>query len=211
MLCQLAAKLVERIELIVNKNVQRLGGEQILAIISSRVPNSLTSVKMNLITKEQVNHNHKLLDDYKRQFVTLTEKQFQVAIGVLLGDASLQSQDNGKTYRLKFEQGDNHKDYINHLYSIFFEWSLSPPRRQDRKNKKGHLVTTWTFQTFSHSAFLPLASIFLVGKNIATDNWKKGISENFVEKYMTPLVFAYWFMDDGGKMDYGKNSGKALF
>ena len=168
---------------------------------------------MKSISKEQVNLNpkdSKLLDEYKRQLVSLTPHQFQVALGVMLGDGSLQSQDNGKTYRLKFEQGDNHRDYIHHLYDVFSDWSLTPPKRQERRNKKGNLVITWTFQTLSHVALSPLAEIFFLRKDTVTGRWRKGIGEDFVEKHMTTVVLAYWFMDDGGKMDYGKNSGKGI-
>jgi hypothetical protein len=35
----------------------------------------------------------------------LSEVQWEAAIGLLLGDASLQTQNKGKTYRIKFEWG----------------------------------------------------------------------------------------------------------
>jgi len=37
----------------------------------------------------------------------------------MLGDASLQTQNNGKTYRMKFEWGDKNKAYIDHVYALF--------------------------------------------------------------------------------------------
>lgn len=37
-------------------------------------------------------------------------------------------------------------------------------------------------------------------------NNKKLISNNLVENYLTPRSLAYWFIDDGGKWDYNKNS-----
>ena len=49
----------------------------------------------------------------------LTVEQKQVLFGTLLGDAHLETQNNGRTYRVKFMQSDAHKAYIFHLYSIF--------------------------------------------------------------------------------------------
>ena len=42
-------------------------------------------------------------------------------LGLILGDASLNSGNNGKTYRLKFEWSDKHKAYIDYVYNIFDE------------------------------------------------------------------------------------------
>lgn len=160
---------------------------------------------MNPITKNEAKKSKTLLSGYKEQLSSLTEHQYQVAIGVLLGDASLHTQDGGKTYRLKFEQGNIHKDYIDHLYEIFDEWCLSLPASNERINKNDNTIQNWTFQTISHSAFVPLAEIFF-----STDSPKKRIEDDFVEKHLTPCSLAYWFMDDGGKMDYGKNEGKGI-
>ena len=165
---------------------------------------------MNTIRKDQIIQNRALLDTYKAQLSDLTDIQYQVAIGVLLGDASLQSQDGGKTYRLKFEQGDVHKDYIEHLYSVFDEWSLNSPIVKERTNANNKVVISWAFQTISHSAFLSLAKIFLCRLDPKTGSYKKSIKEDFGEKYLSPRSLAYWFMDDGGKMDYTKNEGKGI-
>ena len=46
--------------------------------------------------------NSKLLKEYKNTLHMLSKLQWEVAIGLMLGDASLQTQNNGKTYRMKF-------------------------------------------------------------------------------------------------------------
>lgn len=48
----------------------------------------------------------------------LSPKIQEIGLGVVLGDASLQNQDNGKTYRLKFEGGDKNRAYIQHLREV---------------------------------------------------------------------------------------------
>jgi hypothetical protein len=45
----------------------------------------------------------KKLKGYKESLVKLSQIQREAAIGLMLGDASLQSQNGGKTYRMKFE------------------------------------------------------------------------------------------------------------
>lgn len=117
----------------------------------------------------------------------------------MLGDASLQTQNKGKTYRMKFEWGDKNKLYAEHVHTIFNEWVLSPPHKKIRLNVNGNIVITRGFQTFNHSAFNPLKDLFLINKN-------KSIPNNLIKNHLTPRGLAYWWMDDGGKLDYNKNS-----
>ena len=145
--------------------------------------------------------NSAKLKEYKDSLIELTIEQKEAIIGLMLGDASLQSQNKGKTYRIKFEWGDKNKAYVLHVFNLFDEWVLSQPHKKERLSPKGNLVINWGFQTFSHKAFNYLAELFLLDKG-----GKKGISENLVLDHLTPRGLAYWFMDDGGKLDYNKNS-----
>ena len=85
------------------------------------------------------------------------------------------------------------------MYSLFDEWVLSSPHKKSRLSPKGNLVINWGFQTISHEAFNPLAKLFL-------NTNKKGIPDSLVMNHLTGRGLAYWFMDDGGKLDYNKNS-----
>lgn len=145
--------------------------------------------------------NSAKLKEYKDSLIELTIEQKEAIIGLMLGDASLQSQNKGKTYRIKFEWGDKNKAYVLHVFNLFDEWLLSQPHKKERLSPKGNLIINWGFQTFSHKAFNYLAELFLLDKG-----GKKGISENLVQDHLTPKGLAYWFMDDGGKLDYNKNS-----
>lgn len=147
--------------------------------------------------------NSNTLKFYKSQLKILNKIQFESAIGLLLGDVSLQSQNNGKTYRLKFEWGDLNKDYAFHVYFLFKEWILTKPKKRIRINKNNNEVITWWFQTFSHEAFNPLAKLFL-------SKQKKYVSKDLIKNNLTPRGLAYWFMDDGGKLDYSSNKGKGI-
>ena len=143
--------------------------------------------------------NSKLIRKYKNSLTSLSVEQWEASIGLLLGDASLQTQNNGKTYRMKFEWGDKTKPYLDHVYNLFDEWVLSSPHKKSRLSPKGNLVVNWGFQTISHEAFNPLANLFLITN-------KKGIPDSLIMNHLTSRGLAYWFMDDGGKLDYNKNS-----
>lgn len=137
--------------------------------------------------------------DYKESLGKLSKIQQEAAVGLMLGDASIQSQNGGKTYRMKFEWGDRNKAYLDHVYKLFNEWVLSEPHKKVRVSPKGNTIVNWGFQSISHKAFNDLANLFISSN-------KKSISANLIKKYLTPRGLAYWFMDDGGKLDYNKNS-----
>lgn len=157
--------------------------------------------KENLIG---INPNSRLLKDYKSSLTNLSVIQKEASIGILLGDASLQTQNKGKTYRLKFEWGDKNKDYTNHVYSLFNEWVLSEPHKKVRINSNGNKVVTWGFQTISHKAFCFLNDLFII-------DGKKSVTPLLIKIYLTERGLAYWFMDDVGKLDYNlKSKNKSL-
>lgn len=154
--------------------------------------------------KNKIGKSRKALKVYKKTLHSLTNLQMEIIIGLLLGDVNLQTQDNGKTYRLKFEQSDIHKNYLFHLFDIFNEWVLSSPKLCVRKNIHNRIVKTWRFQTFSHEVFTPLAKAFL------NENNQKKIPISLIQLYFTKVSLAYWFMDDGGKLDYNENGSKGI-
>jgi len=162
------------------------------------------NLKTLLQIKQKIKNSRKKLKLYKNLVKKLSPKEKQIAIGVLLGDASLQTQDNGQTYRLKFEQSDKHKQYLFHLYKVFQIWVLSPPKLYSRINKNKVCVKSWRFQTISHNAFNFLADLFL------SDIKKKHIKKSKLENLLTPLSVAYWYMDDGGKQDYSVFNRRAF-
>lgn len=141
-------------------------------------------------------HQRKLLKEYKNT-LTLSEHLFELSVGVCLGDASIQTQDGGKTYRLKFSQSQNkHSEYLRHLHAQYHDWVLSDPFFDEKREMLN-------FQTLSHSEFRKLACIFVLDSQGKL--CKKHIKPFFVENYLTPRAFAYWIMDDGGRSSYNKD------
>lgn len=144
-----------------------------------------------------ISPNSKLFKEYKNSLNSLSTVQWEASIGLMLGDASIQSQNKGKTYRMKFEWSEKIESYVDHVFDLFDEWVISPPHKKSRTSPKGNLVVNLGFQTISHEAFNPLAKLFIL-------NNVKGISKSLITDHLTARGLAFWLMDDGGKLDYNK-------
>lgn len=127
------------------------------------------------------------IEKYK-QGLSLTAQQREVLVGLLLGDGCLETANKGRTYRLKVEQSDFHQAYVQHLYNVFKEWVLTPPRRRQVVSR-GHESENWLFQTVSHSALRFYAQQFYA-------DGKKHVPK-LINHWLTACSLAYWFMDDG--------------
>lgn len=72
--------------------------------------------------KKPTANQKNLLKKYKQTLI-LSKELF--SISVLLGDASIQTQNNGKSFRLKFQQADKlHREYLFHLYDQFKDYTM---------------------------------------------------------------------------------------
>ena len=130
----------------------------------------------------------RVIEEYKRGLV-LTGTLQETLIGLLLGDACLETQNGGRTYRLKIEQSARHEPYVRHVYNLFREWTLTPPRERTKRASNGTHSRNWTFQTVSHEAFVTY------GRQFYADGRKK--VPELINHLLTPRGLAYWFMDDG--------------
>lgn len=128
--------------------------------------------------------NTKEIREYKNTLI-LNDLQRSILIGTLLGDGHLETQDNGKTFRLKIEHQLLQQDYTEWLYNHFKEWVRSGMYRKVKSEGKEYVG----FTTYSHSAFRFYAQQFYVeGKKIIP---------KIINKLLDPVVLAIWFMDDG--------------
>ena len=89
-----------------------------------------------------------------KKSLKLTQRQREILVGLLLGDAHLETRDSGRTFRMKVEQSARHEAYVRHLKHAFDAWVLSGPR-QRINNSTGE---SWVFNTVSHAAFRFYAS-----------------------------------------------------
>lgn len=128
------------------------------------------------------------IEKYKST-LRLTEEQKEVLIGILLGDATLETQNNGKTYRLKIEHSLKQKAYAEHLYNLFKDWARAKPWERKVTLSNGKTYTNIVFSTLSHQSLRFYAHQFYRG----------GIKvvPKIIGRWLTPKAVAYWFMDDG--------------
>ena len=128
------------------------------------------------------------IEEHKKT-LKLSDEQREVLVGILLGDACLESQNGGRTFRVKVEQSASHEAYVRHLHTLFGPWVLSPPREKECKASNGTVTKSWTFNTVSHPAFRFYAHQFYA------DGRKK--VPRLIHRWLTRRGLAYWFMDDG--------------
>ena len=123
----------------------------------------------------------------------LSSIQCKILIGILLGDASLSTSNNGKTYRLRILQSEAHKNYVFHLYDVFKEFTITPPKKycfEDLRNP-GKVYSRWYFNTVAYSFFAEYAQLFY------RDKIKQLPPLLELDKRLTPRSIAYWYIDDG--------------
>ena len=112
-----------------------------------------------------------------------------IIVGTLLGDGHLETQNDGRTWRLKIEHTMKQRQYVQWLYEYFSDWSNSEPKEK-QKVVKGKTYTNIWFQTRSHGEFR------FYGQQFYDGNGKKHVPK-IISKILTPLALAVWFMDDG--------------
>ena len=117
----------------------------------------------------------------------LTQRQKDILIGTLLGDAHLEQ--NGKYTRLRVDHCDKHKAYIFWLAHEFTPFSLLPRQIVEKDKRNGKTYKRWHFSTKSLPLFDEFRTIFYKRR-------KKFISER-LENFISPLSLAIWYMDDG--------------
>lgn len=130
---------------------------------------------------------------------TLSKIQNEILVGILLGDANLGKNENGRKYRLRVLQSTEHKEYVYHLYDVFKEFVKTPPKNQSASDSKRDKVYNRTyFNTSQQECFLPYAKLFYKIAESKTSQTKKCIPESIIN-LITPRGLAYWYMDDGAQ------------
>ncbi len=120
----------------------------------------------------------------KKKDLKLSKRQRELIVGLLLGDGHLETQNGGRTYRLKVEHSSAQREYLEWLAQEFQEWILSG-WYEKRKGEK----LVYGFTTVSHAA------LRFYGAQFYHDG-KKRIPP-LIKKLISPLSLAIWFLDDG--------------
>jgi len=127
----------------------------------------------------------KKIEDYKKS-LKLTKFQRELIIGMLLGDAHLETRSQGRVYRLKVEQSIKQKEFVDWLYVALDNWTNQEPKERIVKG-----LVRYGFTTYSHG------NLRFYGQQFYP-NGKKVIPK-MIGKLLTPLALAVWFMGDGSR------------
>jgi hypothetical protein len=130
----------------------------------------------------------------------LSNIQKEVLVGILLGDANLQTESQGRTYRLRVSQSHAHKEYLFHLYEIFKDFVKTPPNNVTFYDKDNKSFSRWTFSTIQHACFRHYGQEFY-------PNLGEKVIPKSIHKKLTPRAIAYWYMDDGAQKWKGHSQG----
>lgn len=114
--------------------------------------------------------------------------QKQIIVGKILGDSHLETQNNGRTYRLKIEQGIQKKSYVDWSYIHLKEFTESEPKVKNKTSYNKN-ITSYGFTTIS------LSELRFYGQQFYENKTK--VIPKIIDKLLTPLSIAVWFMDDG--------------
>lgn len=119
-------------------------------------------------------------------------------IGSILGDTHLEKRNKG--VRIIFEQSNKNKEYLMwfHNYLALRGYCNNDiPKLHKRIKKDGKIFFHYRINSYTFNSFIWLHDMFYKWDNI-NQKYIKIIPFN-IEEYLSPMVLAIWFMDDGSK------------
>lgn len=126
----------------------------------------------------------------------MLQQQKDLIFGSLLGDANLQTENGGRTWRYRALHKSEHKDYLFHKYEILESLCSSAPSYSEvldsRTNK---IYKRYYFNTKQNASLKFFANMFYKNDPVS-GKWVKDVPLK-VEKFLTPAALAYFYMDDG--------------
>lgn len=135
-----------------------------------------------------------LLRDYLRT-VQFTPLMAQVLVGIMLGDGTLQ-RNGGTNCFLKYDQCFKNTQLVYLVYAIFQDFVGTPPKLRYHTidgERKEHSMWFRTFRlpqlTHYQNLFYALNALGAVERRVPAN----------IEKLLTPIALAFWFMDDRSK------------
>jgi hypothetical protein len=129
----------------------------------------------------------------------ITKKLKLILIGMMLGDANLQTFSDGKKARLRVLHSTKQKEYLEHKY-LLFEKLCRTKICFLKETRENNIYEKCYFQTLTS---LKLSFFF----HMFYKDGKK-IVPKLIHRYLEPITLAYWYMDDGSMK--WKNRSKAV-
>ena len=123
----------------------------------------------------------------------MNNTQREILIGLILGDGHLETQNGGRTFRLKVEHSIMQKDYTDWLYEQFKDLCVSGVYTKEKNGKK-----YVGFRTISTGSLRFYAKLFY-------KNGIKMIPEK-IDKFLSKVSLAIWYLDDGSRKSLHHNT-----
>jgi len=126
-----------------------------------------------------------------------------IIMGSTLGDTQLEKRNKGIGTRINFEQSNKNVEYLmwfhNYLASRGY-CNNQLPKLNIKIKQKGEVFYHYRINSYTYSSFNWIHEMFY---KVVDNKFFKIVPLN-IEKYLTPLALAIWFMDDGYK--FGKSA-----
>lgn len=139
----------------------------------------------------------------------LIQHQKDLIIGTLLGDGSLRTETNGRSWCYRAVHKKEHLSYLTHKFELLKDFcSMSPQTTlywDDRTQK--HYERCY-FNTNVNTVFRFYGNLFYK-YDLLTGRFVKQVPVK-IEKFLTPRAIAYWYMDDGSLKWLGKSNAMRL-
>lgn len=124
---------------------------------------------------------------YRKNLPNLSQQSFDIALGMLLGDASIYR--TSHEAHIKFEQGYQQEEFLRTQFQVFSAhcFSTEPSTRYIEKHGKMQ-VKSFYFKTLSHRSFTQLFVLFFpqdVCLPQDKQKQKKSISKNLIRDSLT--------------------------
>lgn len=124
--------------------------------------------------------------NHELRAVPFTQRQKEIALGSLLGDAYLRP--SGNSFSLSFTHGEKQKAYLDWKRNEFKNFVTQEDYYCSTRSFRGNLPT-YSFNTINHPYLSELHRMcYGSGKKVVTSDWLELLS---------PLSLAVWYMDDG--------------
>lgn len=188
--------------------VQRLESEIIFPRVLENLMTHDTLIlqqRENLINSGRYKGNTQELKAYKKNLPRLNQEQLEYCVGLVLGDTTIQANNDVTAWRLKTQQTEKNASLLIAKKRVLLPWVLSGISGIETRPNMLQL------QTITDKAFNPLIDIFQDKTKVLKPNAcvNKRIPK-YIQNYLSPIAISAWYCGDGGRRDYGKNQGKAI-
>ena len=125
--------------------------------------------------------------NHELRAVSFTQRQKEIALGSLLGDAYLRPS-SPSTFSLSFTHGEKQKSYLDWKRAEFANFVTQDAYYCNTRSFRGNLPT-YSFSTITHPYLTELHELcYGSGRKRVTQEWLELLS---------PLSLAVWYLDDG--------------